>query len=74
MLWRVEYAVACVVVSVLLSGCAKQQLSATSSTSSLNQVVNSLGATLGRSEEDARRSREEAIIAQAIAAHEMRHP
>lgn len=58
-----------------LSGCAGNHESVTGSTASLSATVQSL-AGLGRPSfpADAGRAREEAIIAQAIAAHEMRNP
>lgn len=75
MMWRCVCAVACIVLSIVSSGCANQQFSAGNATASLGKVVSSIGFDMKTtSPDDAQRAREDAIIAQAIAAHEMRNP
>lgn len=55
-----------------LSGCAGHSDGISGATASLRATLSDL--THPTTAEDARRSREDAIIAQAIAAHEMRNP
>lgn len=75
MMWRCGCAVACLVLSIALGGCAGQQFSAGTATASLGKVASSFGFDLKpTSDDDARRAREDAIVAQAIAAHEMHNP
>lgn len=75
MMWRCGCAVACLMSFIALGGCANPQLAAGNPTASLGKVVSSIGFDLKpTSSEDAQRAREDAIIAQAIAAHEMRNP
>jgi len=74
-MWRRACAVACVGACLVSSGCASQQLGADNTTSSLGfgKVVRSL--TVSFKPADARDPAwEDAVIAKAIAAHEMRHP
>lgn len=73
MVWRKACAVACVGFGMVTSGCASQPIGSASATSSLGKAVTSL--TVGFKPADERGPAwEEAIIARAIAAHEMRHP
>lgn len=73
MVWRFACAVACVGVSIASGGCANPQLASGNTTSSLSNVVSALGVSLKPAAET-RSHWEEAVIAQAIAAHEMRNP
>lgn len=70
MMWRVACAVACVLYSMTLQGCAGSSTEG-SATASLANGIFGGRPTFGA---DQQLTREEAIIARAIAAHEMRHP
>jgi hypothetical protein len=73
MVWRGACAIACVGWGLLTGGCASQSADSARATSSLGMAVKSL--TVSFKPADERGSAwEDAVIAQAIAAHEMRNP
>lgn len=73
MMWRVAYAVACVLCSVAMKGCAANSSGAATASLGPSLVESTFGVrpTFGVEQQKAR---EDAIIARAIAEHEMRHP
>ncbi len=73
MMWRVAYAVACVACSIAMKGCAANPSGAATASlgASLAETTFGVRSTFGI---DQQKAREDAIIARAIAEHEMRHP
>lgn len=73
MVWRGACAIACVGWGLVTGGCANQPIDGARATSSLGMAVTSLTVSFKPANERGP-AWEDAIIAQAIAAHEMRHP
>lgn len=75
MVWRRACAIACVGFGLVTGGCASQPMDGAHATSSLGfgKAVSSLAVSFKPADERGP-AWEEAVIAQAIAAHEMRHP
>jgi len=73
MVWRSACAIACVGTGLVTGGCANQPSESLRATSSLGKAATSITVSF-KPADDRGSAWEEAIIAQAIAAHEMRHP
>lgn len=73
MVWRSTCAIACVGFGLVSGGCASQPATVANATSSLGKTLNTLTVSF-KPAEDRGPAWEDAVIAKAIAAHEMRNP